>query len=164
MATAALADVVHTSDGQRQDATYLSDLTPADSVHVPFFDDESPWQRDKTALGRALSLDGNRYEKGLGLHARARLVFDLEGRYARLRVIVGVDDDLRGGRRIAARSAGRARSSSPVTLLAVTRLHLPLPHPCLLGQFGQERGMWRSSTQSPSSAYTTAGRSACHQR
>jgi hypothetical protein len=54
----------------RQDVVCLSDLVPAESAHMPYFDDECPWQKDRTVFGKPLSLDGKRYEKGLSLHAR----------------------------------------------------------------------------------------------
>ena len=83
---------------RQEAAIYLSDLVPAEAAETPFFDDESPWQRDRSAAGRRLRIAEATYEKGLGLHARCRLVYELGGRYARLTAVAGIDGDLRSGR------------------------------------------------------------------
>jgi hypothetical protein len=76
---------------------FLSDLTPAEATHTPFFDDEFPWRRDTSVSGQPLRLDGTTYGKGPGLHARTRLVFGLGGEYRRLLATAGIDDELGAG-------------------------------------------------------------------
>lgn len=85
---------------RREDRAFLSDLTPASASETPFFDDVFAWQKDRSVSGHALSLNGVTYEKGLGLHARCRLVFDLRGEYRRFSAIAGIDDELRCGRAV----------------------------------------------------------------
>jgi hypothetical protein len=82
------------------DATFLSDLAPAEVAQTPFFDDELGWQKDKSVSGQRLSIDGTAHEKGLGLHAHCRLTFDLQGQYRRLTAVAGIDGDLRSGRAV----------------------------------------------------------------
>lgn len=85
---------------RREDRVFLSDLTPASVSETPFFDDVFTWQRDRSVSGHALSLNGAAYEKGLGLHARCRLVFNLQGAYRRFSGVAGIDDELRSGRAV----------------------------------------------------------------
>jgi hypothetical protein len=80
------------------EAVCLSDLTPTEVEHVPFFDDEFPWRKDRSVSGRPLTLDGRRYEKGFGMHAQCRMVFDLRREYRRFTAVAGIDGDLRRGR------------------------------------------------------------------
>jgi hypothetical protein len=77
--------------------TYLSDLTPTSTRRTPFFDEDFPTRQDRSASGAPLRLGGAAYEKGLGLHARCELRFDLGGRFARLAALAGIDDDARVG-------------------------------------------------------------------
>jgi hypothetical protein len=79
-------------------ATCLSDLDPTDVEETPFFDDLFSWRKDKSASGRPLALEGITYERGIGLHARCRLVFELRGRFSRLSALAGIDGELPFGR------------------------------------------------------------------
>ncbi|PNY79666.1 NPCBM/NEW2 domain-containing protein [Deinococcus koreensis] len=49
--------------------------------------------------GEPLSLAGGKFVKGLGVHARSDLTFALDGRCARFKASVGVDDSVRAGGR-----------------------------------------------------------------
>jgi hypothetical protein len=82
-------------------AVYLSDLKPAKYEFFPYLDARWPWEPDGTALGCDLRLGGSTYDKGLGLHAHARLAYRLGGAYQRFEALVGLDE--RDGRK------GRAR-------------------------------------------------------
>jgi hypothetical protein len=76
----------------------LSDLDPAEVDETPFFDDGFAWRKDRSASGRLLAVGGVTYEKGIGLHARCRLSFDLKNRFARFRAVAGIDDDAQAGK------------------------------------------------------------------
>jgi len=82
----------------REGTAFLSDLTPTEVRQTPFFDDEFPWQKDRSVSGLPLVLNGATYEKGLGLHAQCRMAFDLRGEFRRLSAVAGIDDELRAGR------------------------------------------------------------------
>jgi len=69
---------------------YLSDLEPALMQHTPGFD--HPWliQHDRGPHGRPLELDGRKFAKGLTLHSRTIVEYDLGGEYRRFQAQVGV--------------------------------------------------------------------------
>lgn len=74
---------------------YLSDLpTRSERVegrlHRP-----GPVRRDLNATGGAMMLGGVVYPKGLGVHSRAELIFDLGGKFERFVSVVGIDDGVR---------------------------------------------------------------------
>jgi hypothetical protein len=83
---------------------YLSDLEPESIEWTPYFGSA----QQPPALARLfaprtdrglepgpLLLDGKRYEKGLALHSRTRLVYRLPGRFRRFKATVGIDDRVR---------------------------------------------------------------------
>jgi hypothetical protein len=80
-----------------EQVVHLSDLQPTQVRETPFFDDEFPWQRDRSLSGGPLRLGGATYERGLSLHARCRMTFALEGKFRRLLCKAGIDDDVRAG-------------------------------------------------------------------
>lgn len=80
---------------------YLSDMTPTlvdenanyIRLETPSAGDlEIPWRPDRSARDTPLRLRGTEYRKGMGVHARSRLVFDVSEAYERFESIVGVDD------------------------------------------------------------------------
>jgi len=79
--------------------TYLSDLNPSKVEEAPFFGHRLGWRRDLSLLGEPLKMNGRTYERGLAVHSRCILTFDLNGRYSRFETVVGFDE--------AARAAGR---------------------------------------------------------
>jgi len=79
--------------------TYLSDLIPSKVEEAPFFGHRLRWRRDLNLLGEPLKMNGRTYERGLAVHSRCILTFDLSGRYSRFEATVGFDE--------AARSLGR---------------------------------------------------------
>lgn len=75
--------------------TYLGDLEPVEAACTGFFDTAVPWRRDRACDGGPIRLGGVTYEKGLGLHSRTELAFDLDGRYRRFMALAGIDDAVR---------------------------------------------------------------------
>ena len=74
---------------------YLSELKPAKErmeglVHAPW-----PMQRDKSVSGSALSIDGRRFERGLGVHSRTELTYAIDGQFERFVSTIGIDDAVR---------------------------------------------------------------------
>lgn len=104
-------------------AEYLSDLTPTRVEQTPYFggpdDFLFPWQRDRSVTGGPLIAGGRTFTKGLGLHARTRLTYALEGRFERLEAVVGVSDevlalDAKGSIEVRILVDGAAAWTSPV--------------------------------------------------
>jgi len=77
---------------------YLSDLEPCEVKEIPMFD-ERPWQyrRDRSVAGNPIRLAGKAYRKGLGVHSRCELTYDLAGKFKRFESDAGIDDEVDGG-------------------------------------------------------------------
>jgi len=86
---------VHRLEFHSPRVRYLSDLPVAAErlegrLHRPW-----PIRRDRSVANGPLSLDGRVFDKGLGVHARTELDFDLGGSYETLVATVGIDDAVR---------------------------------------------------------------------
>ena len=92
--TVKLADVstIRCKNGR---LVYLSDMDPVEVKETPLFD-ERPWhfRRDQSVGGNPISLHGRTWRKGLGVHSRCELTYDLGGRFKRFLSKVGVDDEI----------------------------------------------------------------------
>ncbi|MBI2931806.1 MAG: NPCBM/NEW2 domain-containing protein [Planctomycetes bacterium] len=81
---------------------YLSDLPVADADEEANYirdpakslpsDKVFPYQRDKNVKGGKLSIRQQEFRKGLGVHSKSELTFDLGGQYQRFEATVGIDD------------------------------------------------------------------------
>ena len=71
--------------------TYLSDLTPAKIEQTPFFDQIIPFKTDSALGGGPLRLGNRIYDKGLAVHSRCVLEYDLGGRFDRFRTTMGFE-------------------------------------------------------------------------
>src|SRR5262249_53501156 len=80
--------------------TYLSDLEPSKVDESPFFSQKMPWRRDVGLLGEPLRMNGRTYARGIAVHSRSRLTYDLNGRCARFEAELGCDDSARGKGRV----------------------------------------------------------------
>ena len=80
--------------------TYLSDLEPSRVEETPFFGRRLPWRRDVNLLGEPLKMDGQTFERGLAVHSRCILTYDLDGQYATFEALVGFDDAAQGKGRV----------------------------------------------------------------
>ena len=74
---------------------YVSDLSPTRTdtqgrLHRPW-----PVRRDRSVSGGPLLIDGRSFAKGLGVHSRTELVFELGGVYESFAATVGIDDRAR---------------------------------------------------------------------
>src|SRR4029079_3802779 len=70
---------------------FLSDLKPTEEVQQPIVTLALSAQRDKSAMGKPLTLGGRVYEKGLGGHARSSLPFATEKKWDVLAATIGLD-------------------------------------------------------------------------
>ena len=83
------------------EVAYLSDLSPSRVEETPFFGRKLPWRRDVNLLGEPLRVDGRAYEKGVAVHSRSVLTYDLDRKYGTFEALVGFDDAARGKGRVA---------------------------------------------------------------
>jgi len=70
---------------------FLSDLDPVEVKQEALVTYAGPWRRDRSVAGGPLMLGDRSYEKGLGVHSRCRLVYDLGGRFDVFAVTIGID-------------------------------------------------------------------------
>jgi hypothetical protein len=71
--------------------TYLSDLTPSKVEQTPFFDEIIPYKTDAALDGGPLKLGDAVYDKGIAVHARCILEYDMGGRFDRFRTKMGFE-------------------------------------------------------------------------
>ncbi|MFD2571558.1 NPCBM/NEW2 domain-containing protein [Spirosoma soli] len=78
--------------------TYLSDLNwkTMNNGYGPVEKDRSNGESGASD-GRAMSVNGVGYAKGLGVHAPSELTYDLGGRYTNFSTDIGIDDELADG-------------------------------------------------------------------
>jgi hypothetical protein len=95
--------------------TYLGDLKPSKVEETPFFGHRLPWRRNVNLMGAPLLMNGQTYARGLAVHSRCVLTYDLDGRYSRFESLVGFDDASRGKGRVACRvlADGKELYSNP---------------------------------------------------
>ena len=90
-------------------ATALGDLTPKSAEVTAFTGLAWPWRVNQSARSAPLRLRGESgvgtFDRGLGLHSRTRLTYELAGKYRRFEAQVGLD------------AARGRRGSADVTLL-----------------------------------------------
>jgi hypothetical protein len=74
---------------------YLSDLEPTRVEETPILADLYHYRRDKNLEGGPLSVGRKIYGKGLALHSKAILEYDVSG-YSNFRCVLGLDDAMAG--------------------------------------------------------------------
>ena len=72
---------------------WLSSLRPISSEQTPWLAADWEYVPDANVLGEPLTVDGERFEHGLGVHSRSSLVFELAGEYREFVTSFGMDDD-----------------------------------------------------------------------
>jgi hypothetical protein len=75
---------------------YLSELKPIEVQQRSIAVIEMPWQRDRSVMGRTLTLAGRTFAKGIGVHAMSRLTFDTGEGYDELAAVIGIDAETGG--------------------------------------------------------------------
>src|SRR5262249_34500176 len=88
-------------DFSRGKLTYLSDLDPVEKEETSTEDFVFPYRRDKNLYGGPMRMKGVHYAKGLALHSKTVLVYDIGGDYKELRAMLGVDDTVLTQNRVA---------------------------------------------------------------
>ncbi len=83
---------------RRPRAVYLSDIDPVEVEETPFLgkpdDFLYPWRRDGSVTGRNLSCGRTRLAKGLGVHSRCALTYELKGEYESFISCVGISNEV----------------------------------------------------------------------
>jgi hypothetical protein len=73
-------------------ALYLSDLKPSHYEYFSYLDDHWEYSRDAEPTGLDLRVGGSAYDKGVGLHSRARLTYAVPLGCRRFEALAGPDD------------------------------------------------------------------------
>ena len=74
---------------------FLSDLEPAVVKEEPLFTSPAPWRRDQSVAGNTLQVGVRKFEKGLGVHARSELSFDVPPESNWFLATIGIDEETR---------------------------------------------------------------------
>jgi hypothetical protein len=109
--------------------TFLSDLSPSKVEETPYFGHRFPWRRDVNLLGGPLKLNGQGFDRGLAVHSRCILTYDLGRRYSRFEAIVGFDELSRAKGRVDCRvfADGKEIYSNPDLRADAPPVKLALP-------------------------------------
>lgn len=73
--------------------TWLSELRPISAEQVPMFAQGWDYRIDRNVRGGPLSVAGESFDHGVGVHARSVLTYELGGAYAEFVTAFGLDDD-----------------------------------------------------------------------
>lgn len=77
--------------------TWVSSLVPKKNAHVPYFDAQFPARANISCDGAMLTINGSRYDLGLGVHSKSTLTYALDAKPGRRFIAwVGIDDETRG--------------------------------------------------------------------
>jgi hypothetical protein len=86
---------VHAIDIANPNIVFLSDLEPVAVQEIPFFNHIWKHRNDLSVSGSTLSLDGRKYERGIGCHTKTALTYDIGGKYRKFSAVIGIDDGAR---------------------------------------------------------------------
>lgn len=70
----------------------LGDVKPASVKEVGFFEKSFPHRVNRCVSGSPLTLGGQVFATGLGLHSQCELVYKIDGAYATFAATIGIDD------------------------------------------------------------------------
>ncbi len=89
--------VLYPAGGAGSGLTWLSTLPPKESLHVPAFDAEFPARMNLSCDGQLMRIGGLPCDRGIGVHAKSKLSWDLKPAAGRKFVArVGLDDETNG--------------------------------------------------------------------
>ena len=71
---------------------YLSDLEPVEVEETSYFGRRMPYRKDSSLDGGPLKIGRQGFAKGLAVHSRTVLGYDLERKYATFQAVVGFDE------------------------------------------------------------------------
>jgi hypothetical protein len=91
-------DALAKLDYSKGKLTFLSDVELARvKVVQEAYLIQPEFKRDRNVDNSDIRLAGKKYEKGLAMHARTELTFDLDGEYREFKTVVGIDDNVSQG-------------------------------------------------------------------
>jgi hypothetical protein len=95
---------------------FLSDLRPVEARQTPYLDAPRPHRVNGSVAGGPLRLGGTRFSRGLGVHARSDLTYELASGYKTFAAIIGVDAAVGGAGSVFFRVLGddRVLFESPI--------------------------------------------------
>jgi hypothetical protein len=70
---------------------FLSDLEPAEYVFEPFSTTRWPYRRDRSVANRLMRIGDQSFDRGIGMHSKSTLTYDLPGEFSRLAAVIGID-------------------------------------------------------------------------
>ncbi len=87
------ADRVHTIAFHGGRWEWLSAKVPSSAQHVAMLSIELKHRPDRNVLGGPLRVAGGRYERGIGVHSKSVLAYELDGAYKEFVTSFGMDDN-----------------------------------------------------------------------
>lgn len=72
---------------------FVSELEPVAVAEAGWFGTHFPWRRDASVAGRPLTLHGRVFERGLGVHSRSSLAYQLDKKFSLITGVIGLDDE-----------------------------------------------------------------------
>src|SRR5205823_7207309 len=72
-------------------------------VHTPVFDAQFPARMDASVEGGNLTVGGFLCERGIGVHSRSQITFNLPGTPAKFVAVCGIDAETKGRGEVSAR-------------------------------------------------------------
>jgi hypothetical protein len=69
----------------------LSDLEPVSVREETLLTIAQPWQRNRSVSGKTLTLGGRTYSRGIGVHSRSELVYEVPEGFDSFVAVVGID-------------------------------------------------------------------------
>src|SRR5262249_39328142 len=96
-------------DYSQDKLAYLSDLEPVQVVEKSTLDRIENYRRDRNLDEGPLRLGGEKFAKGLAVHSRTELVYDIEGKFKEFKAVLGVDDLVGGDSQAVVRIEGDGR-------------------------------------------------------
>lgn len=73
-------------------SVWVSALEPAAVKEAGWLGGSFPWRRDASVAGKPLTMRGRVFGRGIGVHSRSSLVYALDGKFALLTGMIGLDD------------------------------------------------------------------------
>lgn len=105
---------------------FLSDLTPTAVEEVPFFDRIISHRVDQSLFGGPLTLKTGKLERGISMHSRSALHYDVGGSFQKFRCTVGFDSTAGELGRVALRVMGDGKPIFENNNYAATEAPFPL--------------------------------------
>ena len=112
-------------------AVYLSNLPTIEEKYTQFLPNTRAWpmQRNRAVDGRPLRIGGREFSKGLGMHSRSTVTFDLAGKYRSFATSIGLDDATSG--QGTAACAVELDGKRLFNVAALSRANSPMPLPTI---------------------------------